>query len=186
MIGYEPRLKPSEQNFKTGVYPLMALAARWFMPLVLFVLLVYVVIIPFNFWVPFNNREALITFNAVLMAVMLLLMGATPVEEGGLKEKWQTWLRRGMIAVAVLAIIITLYALAAAIYRTRIDQWTVNRVVIMGWNLINLTVLGTLVGGQINGKKSWVEKLQQTWGRAMGWWAVWVVSLIVILPWFFV
>lgn len=185
MIGYDPKLTPREQNFKAGIYPILALAVRLFIPLVLFVLAAYMLVIPFNFWVPFNDREALVAFNAVLAAVIVLLIGATPRVIEDIPQPWRVWLRRGIMTTAGLAVIITLYALAAAIYRTYIDQWTINRVVIMGWNLINLTVLSALVFGQVRAGQGWLASLQQTWARAMVGWAGWVIGLIVILPWFF-
>jgi uncharacterized membrane protein HdeD (DUF308 family) len=68
------------------------------------VLLVYLAFIPFNWREPFENREVLVIFNAMLFAVIALLVGATPVLGADLSERGQTWLRRGVIALAALAL----------------------------------------------------------------------------------
>mgnify|MGYP000299541529 CR=1 FL=1 len=44
--------------------------------LTLALLVVYLAFIPFNFRAPFENREVLISYNAMLFAVMALLLGA--------------------------------------------------------------------------------------------------------------
>lgn len=43
-------------------------------------LVVYLGFIPFRFWEPFQNRDVLIIYNAMLFAVIALLVGVTPIE----------------------------------------------------------------------------------------------------------
>jgi hypothetical protein len=111
---------------------------RLLLPLTVGVLLVYLAFIPFNWREPFQNREVLVIFNAMLFAVIALLVGATPVQGGDLNERGQTWLRRGVIALAALALLVSLYALAAILYRTAIDRMTPNRLAFIGWNVVNI------------------------------------------------
>jgi hypothetical protein len=185
-ISYNPQLGPDKQSFNGGVYPLMALVARLFVPLTAAVLLMYLMVIPFNFWVPVNEREVLVTFNGVLMAVIALLIGATPNGPEAVKPTLGKWLRLGLRVIAILTIVITAYVLAATSYRTYMNLWTINRAAVIGWNLVNLAVLTYLTYGQFRTRENnWVEALQRSWARAMGWWALWVGALIMILPWFF-
>ena len=93
-------------------------------------------------------------------AIIGLLIGATPIKLDDLSPKMQTWLRRGIIAVSILAIIISLYALSAVVYRTAIDNLTLNRTTIIGWNIINIAILGVMIYTQLkNGIAGWHETI---------------------------
>ena len=50
---------------------------------------------------PPNNRDALITYNAMLFAVVLLLVGAVPMRADDLALRVQSVLRKGIIAEAI-------------------------------------------------------------------------------------
>jgi multisubunit Na+/H+ antiporter MnhF subunit len=131
------------------------------LPLTLLVLIVYLVVIPFNFMQPFRNREVLIIYNAGLFAVMALLVGVTPVHEDDLPQKYHAALRTGILAVAILAALISLYALSATVYRTVLGGLTVNRVTVIGWNGINIAILVLLIYKQFkHGATVWVHSLQ--------------------------
>jgi len=72
----------------------------------------------------FREPDVLIIFNAMLFAVIALLVGATPVRAPNWASATQTWLRRGEVVLAALALLVGLYALAAIVYRTAIDRLT--------------------------------------------------------------
>jgi hypothetical protein len=150
------------------------------------VLLIYLVFIPFNFRQPFLNRDVLITYNIMLFAVMLLLAGATPVRGAEPGGRVQHWLRRGVVAAAILALVVGIYAFAAIAYRTAIDKWTPNRIAFMGWNLINIGILALLLVRQARAEKgAWMERLRATFATAMIPYAVWAIAVLIILPWLF-
>jgi hypothetical protein len=50
-----------------------------------------------------------------------------------------------LIAVALLAVVVSLYALAAIGYRTWEGGITLNRLTIIGWNVINIGILALLL-----------------------------------------
>ena len=182
-VTYNPREKPSEQLKTTGLQALLALITRLFIPLVLVVLIIYCLMIPFNFMAAMEKREVLIAYNFLLLTVIGLLIGATPVKLTDIPPKIQVYLRLGMTAVAVLTALITVYALGATGYRTFLHDWTINRAAIMGWNVINVGVLIALIWKQFKaGKTTWAEALKQTWAKAMPWWGGWVIMLMVVLP----
>jgi hypothetical protein len=181
---YDPRLRPSEQDFSQGLSKFIAFMMRLLLPLTLLVLAVYVVLlIPFNFLGPFLNRDALIVFNIMLFAVVGLLLGAMPIFSNDLTPRLKTWLRYGILAVAGLAILVSLYAFAAILYRTFNDTLTLNRLVIIGWNLINTTILGFLFY-QVwrKGQAGWVEAAQVVYSRAIPAYVVWTLCVIFIIP----
>ncbi len=152
-ILYDPARPAGEQAFDGGLIRLLQMLLRLFLPLTAAVLVVYLCIVPFYFWRPFENREVLIIYNAMLFAVMALLLGVTPHTLAGIGGTQQRWLRRGIVAVAALAGLVSVYALAAISYRTLQEGLTPNRVTFIGWNLINTGLLVYLLVKQIGKDK---------------------------------
>ena len=156
------------------------------LPLTLLVLVAYLAVIPFRFMQPFRERDVLIVYNVMLFAIMGLFVGATPIATDELPSPQQRALRAVMLAVACLTVLVSLYALAALLFRTLDDRLTVNRLTMIGWNGINLGVLGALIGGQLRRKHiHWVESLQQVFGTATVWYVAWASFLAITIPWFF-
>jgi hypothetical protein len=83
----------------------------------------------------------LIIYNGMLFAVVVLLVGATPVSLADISPRLARWLRLGIVIVAALALIVSLYALAAILYRTALDRLTPNRLAFIGWNVVNIGLL---------------------------------------------
>jgi len=144
---------------------------------------VYVFLIPFNFMEPFNQRDVLIVYNALLFAIMGLLMGATPIRPDELEPNMQRWLRNGILAVAILGTLISIYALAAIVYRTFEGGMTINRLAVIGWNAINIGILITLIVKQFkDGQERWVESLQKVFSLGTNFYVIWGVFLVVAIP----
>ena len=183
---YDPVVAPIAQSFEDGLSKLVALLLRLLLPLTVGVLLVYLCFIPFNWREPFENREVLMIFNAMLFAVIALLMGATPVHEADLGGRAQTWLRRGVIALAALALLVSLYALAAILYRTANGHLTPNRLLFIGWNVINIIILAMLLIHQAwAGRSRWLPAMHRTFAIGMVLYVVWAVAGLVAPPWLF-
>ncbi|MBP6786506.1 MAG: hypothetical protein KA170_02875 [Candidatus Promineofilum sp.] len=182
---YNPTLPPGGQVFEDGLSKLVALLARVLLPLTLLVLVVYLAFIPFNFREPFENRDVLIIFNAMLFGVIALIVAATPVDSGALSPRLGLWLRRGILAVAALALVISLYALAAIVYRTALDRLTPNRLAIIGWNLINIGLLILLLVSQARGAWGGWAGVRRTFAAGMVAYAIWSLAVIVAVPWLF-
>ena len=182
---YNPAVPPGGQAFEEGLSKLVALLARALLPLTLLVLVVYLAFIPFNFREPFDNRDVLIIFNAMLFGVIALLVAATPVEPAAVSPSVSRWLRRGVLAVAALALVISLYALAAMVYRTALDRLTPNRLAFIGWNLINIGLLILLLVSQARGAWGGWAGVKRTFATGMVAYAVWSLVVIVAVPWLF-
>jgi hypothetical protein len=143
----------------------------------------YIFVIPFNFIAPYQNRNLLIVYNVMQFAIIGLLIGATPLKLDDLSIKLQNWLRRGIITVSILALVISIYALSAVIYRTVLDGITLNRTTIIGWNIINIVLLFALLLTQFRKNLSpWNERLQKVFSKATTAYLVWSIFLIVVLP----
>ena len=75
----------------------------------------------------------------------------------------QTWLRRGVIALAALALLVSLYALAAILYRTVNGRLTPNRLLFIGWNVVNIAILALLLIRQARaGRARWLPAMHRT------------------------
>ena len=180
---YDPHLPPSKQDFNQGLSKFIANMMRLLLPLTLIVLAIYVVLIPFNFLQPFRNRDVLIVYNIMLFAVMGLLFGATPIHSDDLSPRLKSALRTGILAVAGLAALVSLYALSAILYRTFSNALTMNRLITIGWNTINITILSFLFYHVWKkGKEGWVQGAQTVFGRSMLAYVVWDLFVIFAIP----
>ena len=185
-IVYDPNTSPLAQKFEQGLGRLVPIMMRLLLPATLLVLAVYLVTIPFNFMQPFNNREILIIYNVMLFAVMGLLLGVTPVRGADLAEKHHGTLRAGILAVALLTIVVSVYALSATVYRTALGGFTMNRVTVIGWNAINIGLLIGLVYTQLkHGASAWIQSLQSVFSAGAVAYTIWTIVLVVSIPWLF-
>jgi hypothetical protein len=183
---YNPAAPPAEQSFDEGLSKLVALLMRFMLPLTLLVLLVYLIFILFNFRAPFDNRDVLIIYNAMLFAVVVLLVGATPVSLADISPRTARWLRLGIMTVAALALLVSLYALAAILYRTSLDRLTPNRLTFIGWNVINIGLLFILLLFQFRVKEGrWLHGLYRAFSFGTVAYAVWTLVVILVIPWLF-
>jgi hypothetical protein len=183
---YDPAVPPLQQSFDDGLSKLVALLLRLLLPLTVGMLLVYVAFIPFNWREPFENRDVLMIFNAMLFAVIALLLGATPVREADLGERVQTWLRRGTVALAALALVISLYALAAIVFRTVNGRLTPNRLLFIGWDVVNIVILALLLIHQARaGRTRWLPAMHRTFAIGTVLYLIWAVAGLLAPPWIF-
>jgi len=185
-LTYDPKRAPQEQSFQAGISQLITTLMRLMLPLVLLLLVVYIGLIPLNFRQPFQNREVLIVYNLLLFAVIGLLISATPLAAHGLRPGQVRWLRRGLVSLAGLAVLISVYALTAIGYRTWMDGFTPNRLTIIGWNLFNIGLLTLLLIRQSRSdSQSWLPALYSTFAQGAKVYLVWAVAVLLLLPWVF-
>jgi hypothetical protein len=122
-------------------------------------------------------------YNVLLFFVMALLIGVTPVREGDLSPAYHAILRRGVLALAALTVIISLYALAAVVYRTALGGLTVNRLTIIGWNGINIAILVLLIVELLrHAPDAWVRAVHTAYRAGSYAYVVWTVFLVLATP----
>jgi hypothetical protein len=183
---YDPTLAPAEQDFRRGLGRLLTLLLRALLPLALVVLVIYLAVIPFNAAQPFTNRDVLIVYNVLLFAILGLLVGVTPIRADDVPDRFQRWLRLGIVALAVLVVLISLYALSAIIYRTAQGALTLNRFVVLGWNVLNIALLVLVLVRQARARAGdWVGALHTALGVGMALYLAWGAFLVLALPWLF-
>lgn len=180
---YDPQSAPEGQDFSLGLSKFVFTLVRLLLPLAFIVLFIYIFVIPFNFMAPFKNRDLLIIYNVMQFAIIGLLIGATPFKLDEISPKLQQWLKRGIIALSILALVISLYALSAVGYRTITGEVTLNRLTIIGWNIINIIILAALAVTQLRkGTSAWNERLQMLYSKATTAYLAWSVIMIIVLP----
>lgn len=180
---YNAKADVLEQSFNQGISKIVSILMRLLLPLTVLVLLGYLALVPGNFMEPFNNRDVLTVSNVMLFAVMALLVAATPLHMDEVGPTVGRFLRWGLFALAGLTLIVSLYALAAVLYRTGMGGFTINRVTIIGWNLINIGLLGLLLLRQVRAQgKPWLAQLHSTVSVGLTAWAAWAGIVAVILP----
>jgi hypothetical protein len=182
---YNPGLSPAEQDFSTGPARLMRLLSRLLLTPVLGVLAAYVLwFIPRYFWRPFEERAVLIVYNVSLAAVLLLIILAVP----RLKEEMTGFglrlLRHGIRAICTLAFILNVYSLSAIVSRTLHYGISANRHAILGWNLVTLCVLASIMISQIRADPlNWTERFQESFTRFLPLAALWALWALLLSPW---
>ena len=112
--------------------------AKIFSPLVLVTLIVYLVAIVISGKDLYNDREFLLTFNALLAGVMAIILFSVAGTSGNARNYAETLI---LFLLSVLTIIVNGIALSAILFR--ISEWgiTPNRIAVLGGNILMLTNL---------------------------------------------
>ena len=180
---YDPHQAPEDQDIQRGLGKVIASLMQWILPLALLVLIVYMAFIPANFMRPFQEREVLIIYNVLLFAIIGLLIGVGPVRDEDLSPRQSTLLRWGILALGVLVVVISLYALSATVYRTVLGGPTMNRMTIIGWNVINIAILALASYRIVRwGKERWIAALHSAFSAGTVAYFIWGSLVVVLTP----
>jgi len=119
--------------------------AKIFSPLVLVMLVVYLTAIIFSAKDPYNDRDFLLIFNALLIGVMALIFFSVAETSKRSKSHPEIWI---LFLLSVVTIIVNGIALSAILFR--ISEWgiTPNRAAVLGANVLVLINL-LLVSAQL-------------------------------------
>ncbi len=180
---YDPQVGLSEQDFRRGFARILMLGLHVILPLSLLILVLFLLVLPFNFFQAYENRTTLIVFNALLFGIMGLLIGTIPLSAEEFPPTYLKGLRLEIGVLAGLVILVSLYALSAIVYRAALDQLTMNRLAVIGWNSINIVLLGLLLYRVIHpGNRSWVEAAQTIFRPGAYAYLAWGGFLVFALP----
>lgn len=187
---YDPALPPRAQEFRRGFGRIAGVIMRALLPLTVLVLAIFIAIIPFTFGRPYSDRGELIIYNVLLFAVLGLLVGVTPVSQDDVPARWQGWLRAGIVLLAAMVTLVSLYALSAIVYRTVASgALTMNRFVVIGWNVVNIAILVLVLVRQIGagraGDGDWIARLHGVFKLGTALYLAWALLLALALPWLF-
>ncbi len=115
--------------------------AKIFSPLVLVMLVIYLVAMVYSGKDPYNDREFLLIFNALLIGVMAIIFFSVAETSKTTKSRAESWV---LFLLSVVTILVNGIALSAILFR--ISEWgiTPNRAAVLGGNvliLINLLLV---------------------------------------------
>lgn len=151
--------------------------ARIFSPLALVMLSVFLIFFLISGNDPFTNREFLILFNGILVAVLALILFSLSSTE-------HRWLHVVLLALSVVTILVNLTALSAIIYRLADDGVTPNRIAVLGANILFLIHLG-IVGNKLRlllGGKAVRENVLTSIGNYLPVYLLWAGMVTLFLP----
>lgn len=119
--------------------------AKIFSPLVLIMLVAYLVAMVYSEKDPYNDRDFLLIFNALLIGVMAMIFFSVAEQSNNAKTRLEIWV---LLLLSILTMIVNGIALSAIVFR--ITEWgiTPNRAAILGGNILILSNL-LLVTGQL-------------------------------------
>lgn len=155
--------------------------ARIFSPLVLVMLIIYLVAIIYSGKDPYNDREFLLIFNALLIGVMAIIFFSVAETSKSAKSQTEIWV---LFLLSIVTIVVNGIALSAILFR--ISEWgiTPNRAAVLGGNvLIFINLL--LVASQffrILSKKASLNEVGKTIASYLPVYCLWTIIVLFIFP----
>jgi hypothetical protein len=158
--------------------------AKIFSPLVLVMLVIYLVAMVYSGKDPYNDREFLLIFNALLIGVMAIIFFSVAGTSGTTKSRAETWV---LLLLSLVTIVVNGIALSAILFR--IAEWgiTPNRTAVLGGNvliLINL-LLVTVQLFRVVIKEAPITGVGKTISRYLPVYFIWTIIVTFIFPFLF-
>lgn len=155
--------------------------ARIFSPLVLFMLTVYLIAMIFSGKDPYNDREFLLVFNALLIGVMALIFFSVAETSRSAKSNLEIWV---LTLLSVMTIIVNSIALSAILFR--IAEWgiTPNRIAVLGSNVLILANLlwVTIRLFRVVSRKAGIYEVGKTIAYFLPVYFIWTVIVTFVFP----
>jgi hypothetical protein len=157
--------------------------AKIFSPLVLVMQVVYLVAMVYSGKDPYNDREFLLVFNALLIGVMAIIFFSV-AETKTAKSQVEIWI---LFLLSAVTIIVNGIALSAILFR--ISQWGLspNRAAVLGGNvliLINLLLVAVQLFKAVS-KKSDISGVGRTISFYLPIYCLWAAIVTFLFPFIF-
>jgi hypothetical protein len=155
--------------------------AKIFSPLVLMMLVIYLIAIIYSGKDPYNDREFLLIFNALLIGVMAIIFFSVAETAKTAKNMTEIWV---LFLLSVVTVLVNGIALSAILFR--ISEWgiTPNRAAVLGGNIIIL-IHFLLVSAQlfrVVSKKTNITAVGKTISIYLPIYCIWTIIVIFIFP----
>jgi hypothetical protein len=155
--------------------------ARIFSPLVLAMLLIYLVAMIYSGKDPYNDREFLLVFNALLIGVMAIIFFSVAETSKAAKNRTETGV---LFLLSAVTAVVNGIALSAILFR--ISEWgiTPNRAAVLGGNvliLINLLLVTTKLFRVLT-KKADVSTVGRSIASYLPIYCAWAIIVTFIFP----
>ncbi|MGV3686632.1 MAG: hypothetical protein ACO1NS_13460 [Daejeonella sp.] len=171
-------LTQTNPNLVGKVSPVIA---KIFSPLVLVMLVIYLIAMGYSGKDPYNDREFLMIFNALLIGVMALIFFSVAETSKKGKSRWEIWV---LFLLSVITIVVNCIALSAILFRIVEMGFTPNRTAVLGANLlilINLILVSSRLfwvvakGASLNG-------VSRTMALYLPVYVVWTIIVTFVFP----
>lgn len=155
--------------------------AKIFTPIVFVMLTIYLIAVLYTGKDPYNDREFLIIFNALLIGVMAIILFSISETSHTHKNSISLFMLSGL---SVITIILNGIALSAILYR--IWEWgiTPNRAAVLGINVlifINLIMISvSLIKNLIRSHQT--DAAEKSIAQFLPFYAIWVVIVTFLFP----
>lgn len=155
--------------------------AKIFSPLVLVMLIIYLAAIVYSGKDPYNDREFLFIFNALLIGVMAIIFFSIAGTSRTTKSPAETGL---LFLLSVVTIVVTGIALSAILYR--ISAWgiTPNRAAVLGSNSLMLIhlLLVTVKLFKVLSKKAEISGVGKVISFYLPVYCLWAIIVTFLFP----
>ena len=162
------------------VHKVSPIIARIFAPLVLLTVIAYLVSVVYTGKDPYNDREFLLIFNGLLIAVM----GIVIFSIAEFKDTASRWNLFVTIGLAVTTIVVNGVALSAIGFR--ITEWgfTPNRTVVLGENVLIFAHLILIVAVlvRVMQRKAALNNVESLVSRFLPLYGVWTAVVVFLFP----
>jgi hypothetical protein len=158
--------------------------AKMFSPIALVMLVIYLVAMAFSDNDPYNDRDFLLIFNALLIGVMALIFFSIAESSWHAKSRVEVWT---LFLLSVVTIVVNSIALSAIVFR--ISTWgiTPNRSAVLGGNmiiLIHLLMVAVQLYRSIS-KKSDLSMVGRITARYLPVYFLWFICVTFVFPFLF-
>lgn len=155
--------------------------AKIFSPLVLVMLVIYLIAMVYSGKDPYNDREFLMVFNALLIGVMAIIFFSVAGTPKTSRNQTQILI---LLLLSVVTVIVNGIALSAILFR--ISEWgiTPNRAAVLGANVLILVNL-ILVTGQllkVGSKKDDIHIVGRAITSYLPVYALWAIIVTFLFP----
>lgn len=155
--------------------------AKVFTPLVLVTLVIYLIAVIYTGKDPYNDREFLLIFNALLVGVMAIIFFSIAETAKNTTHKLGTLL---LFSLSLVTVILNGIALSAILFR--IAEWgiTPNRLAVLGSNilmLVNLLLVANKLFKTLKDKNE-IEKVEESIASFLPIYILWTIIVTFIFP----
>ncbi|XWW46637.1 hypothetical protein JYG30_04015 [Fibrella sp. USSR17] len=156
--------------------------AKLFSPLVLVMLIIYLGAMVYSGKNPYDDREFLLLFNALLIGVMAIIFFSIAEANRTTKSRAEIWI---LFLLSIVTILVNSIALSAIIFR--ISEWgfTPNRTAILGGNvliLINLLLVTAQLFKVVATKEESVSGIGEAISRYLPVYCFWTIIVTFLFP----
>lgn len=155
--------------------------AKLFSPLVLVMLVIYLAAIVYSGKDPYNDRDFLLMFNALLIGVMAIIFFSVAETSGTHKSKAEIWV---LFLLSAITIVVNGVALSAILFRITEGGITPNRAAVLGGNiliLINL-LLVTAQLYRVLSKESDITQAGRSIAAYLPVYCLWAIIVTFLFP----